>query len=232
MSRLTERYIQNKSLEYLEFHYKEEHNLTKIFSAKEVRTNSNRKKKYGRADGLLCFNSDKQKYHTVSLEAKSHKTLYALYPQNNFISKNILPISAFLLSFSTSYLILSKWYWAIIISLIFTLLIYIILEITIDYYKIGKLQTANVIKQIKRYPANEQWIALSKDSIKLLNEDQYSISKNFEKLKSVCNKKNIGLLTVSSKATEILLEPKYKKGNFLSKYSKEKEIKDYLKTTN
>lgn len=117
MSRLTEKFIQKKALEYLQEYYQEKFHPTTIYAREEVRTNSQFHNK--RADGLLCFNCNQQMEYTVSLEAKSHKTLGSLsaYWNDNKMALHALMIAIPLGLLSIIFSHPLAWYWISLISL-------------------------------------------------------------------------------------------------------------------
>ncbi len=81
---------------------------------------------------------------------------------------------------------------------------------------------------MKRYPANEQWIAVSADAYNLLGSHQ-------ETLRLYCRKEGIGLLQVNSKERVKYLEtprPRAPKGriDFLVYYARSDVIRRKLHT--
>ena len=233
MARLTEKYVQKQSMIFLKDYYKNKYNLTRLFARTEVRT-THKRKGYGRADGILCFNSDKQNIHTVSLEAKSHKTLNYITPINDAKKDRLL-----LLITVTIFLILAlvlsqdeRWYWIILISVSFAIIAVIVLVFVLVLIEPEGLKKFKVIEQIKRYPANEKWIAISADSLNLVKKRFTLFTKktNLESLLLACKKNGIGLLVISHKTVKIKIEPTFTKGYFLHNYSIEKEIKKILRS--
>lgn len=55
----------------------------------------------------------------------------------------------------------------------------------------NRYRLIDVVQQVKRYPANEQWIAISSDAYNLLGPQQ-------ETLRLCCRREGIGLLQVRS----------------------------------
>ena len=230
MSKLTEKYIQKESIDYLEERYKSTFNIPndKIFAGKEVRTKKI-KGNYGRADGLICFNSAKQDEHLVSIEAKSHKTLGALLPFHNDLKfgKQIFIIFGVFALISIFFTIEMKWYWITLICIcsgVISVFIYSSIAVLVEP-SFSKL--LGVHEQLKQYPANEQWIAISSDSINLAKgRVSYFYNKsNYENIYSICKSKGIGLIVVNRKKREIILEPKFQAGRFLKYYSIENKIR-------
>lgn len=92
-----------------------------------------------------------------------------------------------------------------------------------------RYQAIDVIAQVKRYPANERWIALSADASNLLGNDlQQALSKS-------CQREGIGLLRVRSTTNVTLLEPAKRKNlpkgyaDFLACYARAATIRQKLK---
>jgi hypothetical protein len=85
-----------------------------------------------------------------------------------------------------------------------------------------------VIHQVKRYPANEQWLAISSDAYNQLTHDGQA------KLRADCRRDGIGLLRVSAGARVTILEtttPKstpYGLPDFLALYARENDIRRKL----
>ena len=231
LGRLTERYVQEKSLRFLEDYYRNFYNLSSIFSKCEVRTRINHKG-FGRADGLLCFNSTKQENHVVSLEAKSHKTLGSLKPYWNNKRYGILFfLVLFITSLASVYLTYNlAWYWILGITILSSIIMVMFFFIIITQTEPAYLKKLDVVEQVKRYPANEQWIAISKDSLNLsaTKKNNFYNQSNDENLLSICEKNGMGLLLVSNQRIYIKLKPKFKHGKFLRKYTIEKKIKELI----
>jgi len=79
--------------------------------------------------------------------------------------------------------------------------------------KKGFLKRHGIIEQVKRYSANERWIAFSKDAYNRLYP-------NINELIEDAKRCGIGIIVVSAKKTYIELEPKEKTGNHLECYSR------------
>ncbi|WP_181308761.1 hypothetical protein [Rufibacter sp. XAAS-G3-1] len=234
MSRLRERTIQLKAVEELrKFYFRKEGNEN-IYSAIEVRTRKEKGNK--RADGIICFETKNKEIFTVSLEAKSHKTLgdlTSLISDDKIIIQSLVVSAIITFSAITTLAILLnlQWYYLSIIGLgtfaaFFILAFWLLDKLDLDNHKI-----ISVIEQLKQYPANEQWIAYSTYTDNLLS----SVTSNFKKnhlqiLDSLCNKNGFGLMLIGNKTAKILYEPKFKKGYYLNNYCKEDTIKEFLKT--
>ncbi len=218
MSKLTERFVQEASIKKLQEHYAAKYNLSedKIYAKKEAKTRY--KRGNGRADGLLAFTMQNGKTYSVVVEAKSGKTMHNLktrYRDKRFISFTVIfllvafSLSLFLLRNQTN---LMQWGLAIAISLVATILIFIIVAL------IGTFEHIDVINQVRRYPANERWIALSKDVHNRCLKDRNN------EIDFHARKHNIGILVVSpNKNVQVLRD---------AKSNRRKKYVDYTKYYN
>ena len=231
MSRLTEQHIQNQALQFLEDHYGKKYEPPKIFSRVEVRTVKIHNKK--RADGLLCFESTFQKEHTISLEAKSHKTLGALLPAWN--DRDFIPsiIMGLLFALLSIYFFNNlDWYWITLISVVSFIIGFFICLIVLLFFEPDRYKTIPVIKQVNQYPANEKWVAVSKDSLNLglKKKSDFYRHNNEENFLKIARKNGVGVLVISRQQQQILLEPKFQKGDYLNCYCIADKVRKQLFT--
>lgn len=227
MSRLSEQIVQETAQAFLYHRYRKKARRGKIFSKLEVRT----RKKYGgkRADGLLAFNHYIFGPYAVSMEAKSFKTLAAMKPRRD---DWLLIWNSFKMGLTCC--ILSGMFFAFyrlddgfmqillpVNTLVCTALIY-------GFFSSGsyKHKTVNVIRQIAQYPANERWLAFSRDSLKALSKTQ------LKKLDKICKYKGIGIIVVSRKnRAEVYRSASMRWkwfGDFIKYYSSEKKIRQTI----
>lgn len=232
MSKLREKYIQDRAIDYLTNHYKEKYEKNKIYSRSEVRTNTNFFNK--RADGLICLNSKKQAEHTISIEAKSHRTFGSFLSNWN---DEKLVLHSFLISLILGLLTIFfsqmlDWYWIFLITLSSIVILFFITFIILNVLDLSHYQFINVINQIHQYPANEKWIAISKDSLNLMKKVEkpdFFKKTDYDKFIEECKKQKIGLLIITRRKITILVNPKYTSGNYLDCYSINDKIRNYLK---
>ncbi|MDA8972266.1 hypothetical protein OAU00_02945 [Saprospiraceae bacterium] len=226
MTLIPERTVQNNAQEYLEKKYRRKARGNRVFSKIEMAT----KKKYGskRADGFLAFRHYFWGNIVVSLEAKSKKTLPALKPyRDEFIMiKNCLEMGfycclgsgAFFAFFKMDNLLLRfliPTYTLLISALIYGLLT----------WRSYRHQTMDVIDQLKQYPANEKWLAFSKDSFESLSKN------NQTDLKKICKARGIGLMLYGRKI-KVIHRPRFHWNlgkDFIKYYSREKDVREALK---
>jgi hypothetical protein len=223
---LIERTVQNIAVQYMVDYYKWRAKHSRVWNKIEVRT-----KKGDRADGLIAF---KKRIiggvFVASMEAKSYKTLDNIKPRldvmlwmkNSFYYCSILTfiLAVFVLFQKIKdptyalILVASTWVVSFVLIAIFT-------------RRIHFNQTMDVFKQVLRYKADEQWIALSQDSFEMIDK---RLQKPFVQ---VLKARGIGLLIVDSKKkVNRIHKPKRNHklfGNYLKYYSIGGEIKEYLK---
>lgn len=117
------------------------------------------------------------------------------------------------------------WFWVWIFPLLIFLIVgfaYLIITSEYHYYR-----QIDVINQVRRYPANEQWIAMSADVFNEIGEKQSTLRKD-------CRREGIGLIRVSAGEKIMLLEkPKPQKlprgyEDFLSCYARAKILRKKL----
>lgn len=227
--RMIERTVQEIAQKYLEKFYQKRSNPVKMYSQIEERT----KKIYGmkRADGFLAYPSWFGRLYTVSMEAKSHKTLAALKPYR--VTK-LWVLDAIWVGFlatmlsGTLFLIWSPNY-NILLRLLLPFGIWAAVAILWAIFRKDsyKYQEMDVIKQVFQYPANERWISFSYDALEMIDQ------KLRDNVFRICAGRGIGVLLVNAnKDVHLVAKPKYNfkwKGDFVSYYLNEPEIRDFLK---
>jgi len=226
MPLILERTVQNKTQEYLEKKYRRRAKGNRIFSKTEMPT----KAKYGRkrADGFLAFRHYIWGDYVVSVEAKSKKTLPAIKPyRDEFIFvMNCLRVGLYCCIGSGAFYALFKWndqMWQFLLPFyvwMISALVYALLT-----WRSYRHQTMDVIDQLKQYPANEQWLAFSKDSFESLKK------KKRKDLRKICRARGIGLILYGNRI-KVLEKPKFRwhwGKDFIKYYSKESEIRDTIR---
>ena len=227
MAALAEKEVQRWALGYLRKRYRPRLWRGKVFAQQEMWT----RRKYGgkRADGLVAFRHWLLGTYVVSMEAKSVKTLTAITPASkmSLLLKNSLwmGISICLLSGAA----LAFWRledgW---LQYAIPLNIMVISGLVYAYFSrnSAKHQSLNVIQQIRQYPANEQWLAFSKDSYAAVS------TQNQKRIHLLCRQEGIGILMVNKrgKVEELLLPKRRWKwiGDFLKYYSREEQIRKLI----
>ena len=224
IQKLSEQTVQKTAQHFLEKRYRKKARKGRIFSKLEVRT----RKKYGnkRADALLVFRHFLWGVYVVSMEAKSYKTLPAMKPYRDHGSWIIGSLKGGLYT-----CILSGAFYALFkmndgfVQYLLPINIFLMGAILYALFTYGsdRHQMMDVIEQIRQYPANDQWLAFSKDSFKHISVKKQNL------LKAVCRNNGIGILIVSgNKRVKVWLKPKRKWqwfSNYLKYYSLEKRIR-------
>jgi len=228
--RMIERTVQETAQKYLEKYYQKKANPSKMYSQLEERT----KQKYGmkRADGFLAYPSWFGRLYTVSMEAKSHKTLAALKPErvNKLWIFDALWVGflATMLS-GTLFLIWSPSDIHLAVRLLLPLSIWAAVAIIYGFLRRHsyKYQEMAVIRQVLQYHANERWISFSYDALEMID---HALRDN---LFRICAGRGIGVLLVTpTKDVHLVAKPSYNfkwRGDFLEYYHNEADIRDYFK---
>lgn len=201
MGKVNEPYVHDTAMAYLKEHYRKKHLPEIIFSEMECVVLYRGRR--GRADGLLGFYMQDGKPFIVSIEAKSHKTISCLrtrFRENLFLMMKVL---IFLLVSIISFLFLRHqvvWFRVFFSFLVGIAMSKIINQLLINYKFFDTLQ---LLEQVKKYPGNEKWIALSSDMYRF-----YSLYRD-ETLFVKARRKGIGILTVSpGRRVHIILKPR------------------------
>lgn len=234
MERLSEKVIQQVALEALNRYYTEKYQLdTPPFSKTECGISKGTKNEGRRADGLLAFRKDNQ-FFTVSMEAKSHKTIKALFPYTNW--KHLDIFTGVIFAIGVAVLAISlwflwgqfSWYWVAVISVFIMLALMVSIVFGLDLFEQRNLQL-EIIDQVKYYPANDQWLAFSADAKELLNDRENIYNSlenrnNYKDLRKVVTRHGFGLIVVDKGTAQLIEFPKTRKGSFLSVYAKRDQI--------
>lgn len=231
--RLNETTVQKTAVAWLEQYYLDtKPEIVAITSGEEVVVRKKDKLGDGRADGLVAARLADGSIFTASLEAKSSRTFRNISPNYRdvrlFLHALMAGIAAAGFAAYAGWTYSDHWFW----QWVFPILIFIIAGFTFmaivlildhKYYR-----PIGVIAQVKRYPANEWWIALSADAFNQMNREQQ------QSLLRDVRREGIGFLRVSSASRVVPLEmPKFKpvkKGyaDFLSCYAREKSLREKL----
>ena len=224
MANLSEKVVQETAQVFLYNRYRKKARKGKIFSRTEVRT----RQEYGgkRADGILAFQHYLWGTYVISMEAKSFKTLSSIKPRRDdklFIWNSIKA--------GIKICILSGMFFALyrmdvgFLQFMLPLNILVCGAITYGFFTLHGYQhkKARVIRQLAQYPANERWLAFSKDSLALMPKDK------LKALDKICRNKGIGIVVVSRKGrAKVRFSAKMQWkwfGDFLTYYSHEQKIR-------
>ena len=227
MSRLTESYVRDAALKWLKCHYREAQHTEAVLARTEVCVKGGR----ARADGLVVSVPGDASVFTASLEAKSSKTILNVFATQAGKTGVWLWHAAIA---GTLGLILAGHYgqrsgsWFLV--WVFPVLVFVLVALAflVLTYKCPYYRTVDVIDQVKLYPANERWIAVSTDAY------NRSVARD-DALRRRCQKEGIGLLRVSTREAVTPLcsprpvTPSRGQPDFLARYAREKRIRKDLK---
>ncbi len=228
--KLNEQSVQKSAINWLATYYGNLPEIKTVVSKQEAWLKKHRRLRRGRADGLIAMLSHNGKVIVASIEAKSSRTYRAITP--DYLDKKWVTHTA-LVSLVIAFLAaivgweIGGWFlkW-VLPAILFVLIAFAFLGLTYDS---KRYRPISVVGQVKRYPANYQWIALSADiHNKLLPDEQYNA------LLKDCTQEGVGLLKVSSgNKITIIKEPvfqnipkKYK--DFLECYAGELDLRKRL----
>lgn len=228
MPRLAEITVQKVALQRLKKRYRRRAWMRKMFAKIEVRT----KKEFGskRADGLLAFRHWLWGTYVVSMEAKSFKTLPAMKPYRDDwkLVRNSLWAGLMICIVSGAFFWSYRFadgFWQFLIpfnAFLGGAIIYGF--VTFRHHTHKKV---DVINQLNHYPADEQWLAFSQDSIDSLPYQKV------KKLKKMARSQRIGIIVVRPKGkTKILVKPRrqWRWGkDYLHFYAQEKQIRKAIR---
>lgn len=224
---LSEKYIQEKAINYLKRYYKGSSANGKVFAQAEVRTTQKK-----RADGLIAWRKWLGGIGVASMEAKSAKTLSALVKRldetkvkrdSTWLTVVLVFLGAYVLWDQGLRAYLDPFYVLVLYGVLFFLVPHI--QKLLQGINLPFHQRIAVFDQLLQYPSNEPWVAIGSDSV---NAKQYGM------LKRTCRKKRLGLLIVQKNGrVKLELKPKYlfsfPKRDFLSYYEKGEGIRKQVR---
>jgi hypothetical protein len=230
--RLSESYVQRVAVNWLASHYQRKLGPQVVLQELEVGVKSKTRFGRGRADGLIVAQLSNGSVHVASLEAKSSRTFLNISPSYRDEKWLLHAISMGVIGLVLTGLVgwsVKGWFWMWVFPLLVFItvgLVYLMITYDFSYYR-----PVDVINQVKRYPANEQWIALSTDAYNQLGAEEQRI------LHRECQKKGVGLLRVSAGEKVAPLETPQSQSlprgckDFLSCYVRAECIRDRLQET-
>ena len=232
MSRLRESTVQKKALKYLQNHYKDLYDADQVYARTEVKTT----KRYGgnRADGLLCFHSTRQREYTISLEAKSHRTIGSLIPFWEDSKSGLHSLLAALIISTTTILLLPslEWYWLTLVIVFVFITTSVLATAFFGVFELDQHKSLNVVRQAHQYPANEKWIAIPRSSYNLINGKRTEFQRrgSQENFLRICRRNKVGVLLISRQKIDILQPPVYVPGYYLESYCIKSKVQSFLHT--
>jgi len=195
-------HVQRAAVNWLASYYEDKVGVQAVRAETEVAVRADSKLGSGRADGLVAALMADGSLYTATLEAKSTRTLrnFSLrYRDGQWLLHALVAgLVALLVAGSIGWLVGGTWLlrWALPIAA-FVAATFAYLFITAQH---ARYRLIDVIRQVKRYPANEQWVAVSADAYNSLADDLQ------DALRSDCRREGIGLLQVRSATRVTQLE--------------------------
>jgi hypothetical protein len=228
--RLNEKHVQQVAVHWLTCHYKCKFGVQSVVPETEVVVRAKNKLGAGRADGLVVSLLPDGTVFTAALEAKSARTLLNIspwYDDERWVIHVLIAGILGLLPAGIVGWLLDTWFWMLILpSLGFFGASFAYMLLTKEH---SRYRPIDVVQQVKRYPADEQWIAVSADAYNLLTAEWQGA------LRAACRKYGIGLLIVRSAIKISSLEiPRLRKVprghiDFLSCYSRAESVRQKLR---
>ncbi len=230
--RLNEKYVQQAALKWLASYYADLAGVRAVQAEKETMVSANSKLGSGRADGLVASLMPDGTVRTAALEAKSARTLPSItlrYGDKQwFLHALVAGLLGTVVAGSIGRFLSDTWLlrWIVPVAAFFAVgFAYLLLTQEHARYRL-----IDVVRQVKRYPANEQWIAVSADAYNELDDTLQ------DALLTDCRREGLGLLRVRSANQVTLMEkPRQRtppKGldDFLACYARSDAIRRKLYT--
>jgi hypothetical protein len=230
--RLNEKYVQRVAVDRLAAHYASRPDVLSVLSEREVVVRYDSELGSGRADGVVAVVLSDGSVYTAALEAKSARTLANIslrYRDEQWLLHALAAgLLGLFLTGSMGWLVGGSWLlrWALPVVVFFAVT-FAYLLITQEH---ARYRLIDVMRQVKRYPANERWIAVSADAYNRLADDLR------DALHSECRSEGIGLLRVRTAAQIAFLEepsqqrPPKGINDFLECYARSNAIRQRLRT--
>lgn len=230
--RLNEKHVQKAALNRLGSYYKEKAGVLSVLEEPEAVVRTDSRLGNGRADGLVVTLMTDGSVYTAALEAKSARTLHNIalrYRDKQWLLHAVIAgLLGLLVAGTAGWFIGGSWLLKWILPVVtFFAVAFAYLLVTKEY---TRYRLIDVIQQVQRYPANEQWIAISADAYNRLADDLQSA------LHTDCQKEGIGLLRVRSMSRITLMEnprpriPPKPLRDFLDCYARSSAIRQRLHT--
>jgi hypothetical protein len=227
--RLNEKHVQRAAIKWLATHHHSTLSAEAVVAEPEVVVSRKTKLGSGRADGLIAAQLLDGSIYTAAVEAKSARTIFNIslwYRDEKWILHALLVGGFGLVVTGIIGWLIGTWFWMWLFPILtFFIVGFAHLLFTFEHHR---YQSIDVITQVKRYPANEQWIALSADAYNLLGNDLQ------QALRNSCRREGIGFLRIRSTTNLTLLESARRKNlpkgyaDFLACYARAASIRQKL----
>ena len=200
--RLNEKHVQRVAVDWLARYYAAKADVRAVHAETETVVSAKSRLGSGRADGLVASLMSDGTVHTAALEAKSARTLPNIMLRYGdgqwFLHALVAGLLGTVMAGTLGWFYGETWLFRWILPLVAFLasgLAYLLLTKEHARYRL-----IDVVRQVKRYPANEQWIAVSADAY---NELDASLQ---DALLIDCRREGLGLLRVRSAGRVIPME--------------------------
>ena len=199
--RLNEKYVQGAALNWLAAYYQSLPDVRAVVAESEVIVHPRSASGSGRADGLIVAQRTDGSILTVAMEAKSARTLLNIslwYHDERWLLHAVIAGGAVAL--------LSLWIGRLAAGGVWVLVVPVLVFFLAGLGYLWLMQEnqryrkIDAIEQVKRYPANERWIAISTDAYNLLTRRLQ------DELRAECRQEGIGLLQVQANAKAVVRE--------------------------
>ncbi len=230
--RLNKKHVQRVAVYWLASYYATKANVQEVHAGLETAVSAKNRLGTGRADGLVASLMPDGTVHTAVLEAKSARTLPNIMQSYGggrwLLHVLVVGLLGIVMTRSLGRFFgdtqLSRWMSPL---LAFFAVGFVYLLLTREH---ARYHLVDVVRQVKRYPANEQWIAVSADAY---NELDDALQDAFL---TDCRREGFGLLRVRSAGRVTLLEkprsrtPPEGLSDFLACYARSDLIRRKLHT--
>ncbi len=200
--RLNEKHVQRVAVDWLASYYAAKADVQAVHAETETVVSAKSKLGSGRADGLVASLMSDGTVHTAALEAKSARTLPNIMLRYGdwqwLLHALVAGLLGMVVAGSVGWFYGDGWLlrWILPLVVFFTAgVAYLLLTQGHARYRL-----IDVVRQVKRYPANEQWIAVSADAY---NELDATLQ---DALLTDCRREGLGLLQVRAAGQVKLLE--------------------------
>lgn len=227
---LNEKHVQQVSVEWLVSYYRGKVGVEAVSAEREAGVRKHSDLGRGRADGLVAWLASDGTIGTAALEAKSSRTLSHItfrYLDGRLLLHALAAGVVGLLLAGFGGWLIGAWFWMWVFPIIVFFAIGLAHLLLAQEY--SRYRATSVVHQVKRYPANEQWISVSTDAYNRLYPQER------DALQAECKKEGIGLLRVSpGRSPELIEAPRPRnmpkgQGDFLSCYARSETIRQKLR---
>lgn len=189
---MNEMYVKQVAVDWLASYYRGREGVQAVVPETDATVRAETRFGSGRADGLVAWQLLDGTIHTAAMEARSWRTLSGAGYDGKRLAWHVLAAGGLGLLVGLMGWYVGFWMWVLPILVFF--------GVGIAYLVRSQDQPFDAIHQVRRYPADESWIAVSADAYDELHpEEQHTLQDD-------CRIEGIGLLRVESVLRIIPLE--------------------------